>query len=186
MGDMTKGQVRITVSYTEHYKSLCRHAWYGAGRPDRSTEIVAVIPEDEYGRRPDGHTINKWRNDYLWDAWGDEMDAKVEQIAEDKLINQRLWMLKKQAAYGAELQLKGIKHLRKDGFDTSASAVSAMKLGIDVERTARGISDRLAKMAKLSDEQLTEETQKLLDRAMESGEIIDAAEVEDVEDAKDK
>ena len=70
-----------------------------------------------------------------------------------------------------------------------ASAVSAIKLGVDVERTSRGISDRLVKLTKLSDEELTEETQKLLDMALESGEIIDVAEVpedkeeDEIEDA---
>ncbi len=166
------------TAYTEHYKTLCKHAWYAAGRPDKGPHIVEAIKEDEYGRKPEPNTLLAWRNEYLWDAWADEMDAQVEKKAEDKLVNLRLVMLSKQAAFGAEMQLKGIDHIRQYGFDSSSSAVSAIKLGIDTERTSRGISDRLIKMAKLSDEELTEETQKLLDRALESGEIIDVAEVE--------
>jgi len=178
-------KVTVATAYTEHYKVLCKHAWYGGGRPDKSPQILDLIPEDEHGRKPQAQTISEWRNDYLWDAWADEMDAQVEQIVEDELVNQRLVMLKKQAALGAEMQLKGIEHIRHHGFDTSASAVSLIKLGIDTERTSRGISDRLAKLVKLSDEQLTEEAQKLLDRAMESGEVIDVADVEDIEDDED-
>lgn len=178
-------KMTTSVVYAEHYKTQCKHAWYGAGRPDKLFQADKMFPEDEYGRRPDTSTINTWRNEYLWDAWADEMDAQVEKLAEDDLINSRLVMLKKQAAYGAELQLKGIEHLRKSGFDSSASAVSAMKLGIDVERTSRGISERLIKITKLSDEQLMAETQKLLDDAMETGEIIDVADIETEEDSTD-
>lgn len=182
---MTKDKPRIYAAYTEHYKTLCKHAWYAHGRPDRIGEILSLLPEDELGRKPNIPAINKWRNEQIWDAWADEMDAKAELIAEDELVNQRLVMLKRQASIGAELQTKAIDHLREHGFDTSASAVSAIKLGIATERTSKGISDRLVKLAELSDEQLTIEAQKLLDKALESGEIIDVAEVkEETEDAK--
>src|SRR3972149_7397766 len=174
---MPKHAIGVTTAYTEHYKTQCKCAWYAGGRPDKTSQIVQLIPSDEYGRTPEPNTILTWRDEYLWDAWADEMDAKAEQVVESELVNQRIIMLKKQASLGAEIQLKGLNHLREHSFDTSASAVSAIKLGIDVERTSRGISDRLIKLTKLSDEELTEETQKLLDRALESGEIIDVAEI---------
>ena len=176
-----KKTVGLTSSYTEHYKTVLKTLWYSAGRPDGMKAFQDIVPNDEYGRKPDYHTIATWRDDQMWDAWADALDAESDTIVDDVLINQRLVMLKEQAARGHELQMKGMEHLRTSGFDTSASAVSAIKLGVDVERTSRGISDRLVKLTKLSDEELTDETQKLLDRALESGEIIDVADVEDIE-----
>lgn len=180
MGNMTRKKVvGATIIYTEHYKTLCKHAWYAAGRPDKIPRIIEAIPEDEHGRKPGTAVLTQWRDEEMWDFWADEMDAQVERIAEDDLVNSRLKMLQKQASLGAELQAKALEYLRETGFDTSSSAVSAIKLGIETERTSRGISRRLSKLAELSDEQLTEETQKLLDMAMESGEILDAEEMKE-------
>lgn len=167
----------ISTKFTEHYKFLCRHAWYAGGRPDGEASIMPVIPADESGRKPAYLTLVGWRDTYSWDAWADSMDAQVDKIVEDDLINERVKMLRDQASLGKELQTKALDYLRVNGFDSSSSAVSAIKLGVDTERTSRGISDRLVKMTKLTDEELSEETQKLLDRAMESGEIIDVQEV---------
>lgn len=183
-----KKTVGVTSPYTEHYKKTLMALWYASGRPDSMTGFQKEVPDDEYGRKPDYHTISDWRNEQMWDAWADSLDAEADKMVEDVLVNQRLVMLKEQAARGHELQMKGMEHLRTKGFDTSASAVSAIKLGVDVERTSRGISDRMVKFTKISDEQLTEETQKLLEEALESGEIIDVADIpeddEELEDAE--
>lgn len=186
-----KKSVGVSTAYTEHYKSVLMAFWYSSGRPDSVRGFAETVPDDEFGRKPDYHTIAKWRDEYLWDAWADELDAKAESVIEDVLVNQRVLMLKRQASNGKEMQDKAMNHFRTREPDTTASAVSMMKLGVDMERTSRGISDRIVKMTKMSDEELTTETQKLLDDAFESGEIIDMADIpedkneeEDVEDAE--
>ena len=167
--------------FTEHYKQECRKAWYLAGRPDSRYQIVKILPEDELGRVPNDSTVSLWRDEMGWDVWADALDAKAEAIVDDELVNERVLMLKRQASVGKELQDKGINYLRDNGMDTSASAISAIKAGVDMERTSRGISERLINLLKLSDEELTREAVQLLGRGKESGEIIDVP-GEDVEE----
>jgi len=174
-----------SVAYSEHYKTVCKAFWYSLGRPDKMAQFAKDVPPDEFGRKVGYETLKAWRQEFLWDAWADSLDAEAEKVVEDELVNQRIIMLRKQSALGAELQIKAIEHLRSSGFDTSASAVSAIKLGVDIERTSKGISDRLVRLTKMTDEELSGEAQKLLERAMESGEIIDAAEVPNTEEKID-
>jgi len=170
------------IAYTSHYKETCFIAWYSAGRPDKIPQIQEIIPEDENGRKPSIPTVAMWRDEMGWDWRADELDAKANSIVDDELINHRVLMLKEQAAIGKELQLKGIEHIREQGFDTSSSALGAVVKGAELERTSRGISERLVKISKLSNDRLLESIGKLLDEANESGEIIDVDAVEDKED----
>jgi len=162
--------------YTEHYKVACRDAWYAAGKPDRATQILEIIPEDEYGRKPNKQLLPDWRREMAWDVWADELDLRAEAIVDDELVNARVIMLKRQAATAKELQEDGIEYLREKGHDTSASAVRAIIQGAELERTSRGISEKIIKLHKMTDEKLMEEAQKYLGKAEESGEVIDLGE----------
>lgn len=178
---------KITRPYTDHYKVACRDAWYKAGRPSNPSTILEVAPEDEYGRKPGNQLIPDWRREMMWDVWADALDARAEAIVDDDLVNERVLMLKAQASRGKELQEQGIEYLRNSGHDTSASAVRAIVQGAELERTSRGISERIVKLHKMSDEALTMEAQKLLSKAEDSGEILDLSEdaIEDVSDGED-
>jgi len=175
---------RTLVAYTEHYQEECFSAWYSSGRPKQISRIMEILPEDEIGRKPSTHLVKVWRNEKNWDVRADELDARASAIVEDEMVNARVLMLKKQAAMGRELQEQGMDFLRENDFDSSSSAVSAIFKGAELERTSRGISERLVKLLKLPDDKLTEEVQKLLDEASQSGEIIDVDE-EDSEDDED-
>ena len=167
------------LAYTEHYKEECFTAWYSAGRPDGPSRISEVIPEDEHKRKPNRILLVKWRDELGWDSRADLLDAKAIAVVDDDLINARVLMLQEQAARGRELQTKGMAHIRDKKFDTSASAVQAVVHGAKIERTSRGLSERLTKLVDASDEELTEKVQKLLDRGSDSDEIIDVDEVDD-------
>ena len=169
--------------YTEHYKEECFRIWYAAGRPSKLADICKVLPEDEVGRVPTTLQVGRWRSEFWWDVRADDLDAKAHQIVDDELVNQRALMLKAQASRGKELQEAGMKYLREKGFDTSASALQAVIRGASVEQAARGISERLVKLAELSNESLNSEIQKLVERIEESGEIIDMEEVDVDEDS---
>lgn len=173
---------KLTTPYTEHHKELCFKAWYSAGRPDKIPQIKEIIPDDEHGRIPSDGIILKWRDELGWDVRADELDVKANAIVDDEMVNFRVLMLKEQASRGKELQVKGMYYLRKHEFDTSASAVSAIIKGADLERISRGLSERLTRLSQLSDDKLIGEVQKLLDIASESGEIIDAEEIDDDKD----
>jgi len=171
----------VKTPYTKHYKEECFSAWYAAGRPDKIPEIHRIIPKDIHGRKPVKIVIKTWRDKYFWDVRADDMDAKASGIVEDILISGRVMMLKEQASRGRELQVKGLNHIRTSGFDTSASAISAVFKGADLERVSRGLSERLVKLASTSDDKLSLEIQKLMEEAVDSGEILDMEEVEDTD-----
>ena len=167
--------------YSEHYKQDCRKAWYMAGRPDSRREIEKIAPKDSLGRTASDMTLSIWRNEMMWDAWADTLDAKAEAIVDDELVNERVLMLKRQASWGKEMGDKGIDYIREKGIDSSTSAISAIVKGTEMERTSRGISERLINLLKLSDDELTREAVQLLGRGRDSGEILDVPS-EDIED----
>ena len=172
------------IAFSEAYKDACRKSWYMAGRPAGKLNLEKCIPEDELGRKASTHVIVAWRREQTWDVWADMLDARAEAIVDDQLVNERVLMLKRQASIGKEIQEQAIEYLREEGFDTSASAVNAITRGAELERTSRGISERLLNLLKLSDDELTREAVQLLNRGNDSGEIIDIPE-ENIEDAED-
>ena len=181
MGEPKTLTKQSTAPYTEHYKQECRKAWYVAGRPDSRYKIAEVVPPDQDGRHPDALTLSYWRDEMGWDVWADALDAKAEAIVDDELVNERVLMLKRQAGWGKEMGDKGINYLREHDFDTSASAVSAIVKGVEMERTSRGISERLINLLKMDDESLTREAVQLLGRGKDSGEVLDIP-TEDIEE----
>lgn len=175
---MSKPKIKPQQRYTVHYKTQCFNTWYSMGRPDM-TVLHAEMDEDEHGRKPLSQILLNWRHEENWDVHGDDLDARANAIVDDELVNHRVLMLKEMASKGKELQRLGIDWIRKNKFDTSSSAVSAVFKGAELERTSRGISERLVKMLKMDDEKLTERVQRLLDKASDAGEIIDVAPVEE-------
>ena len=169
---MSNPKKKIYKNYSKTYKQNCFNTWYSMGRIGID-KLRAKMDEDEHGRKPSIPILINWRHENSWDVHADELDAKAEAIVDDELVNHRVLMLKQMASKGKELQKMGIEWLRDNKFDTSSSAVSAIFKGAELERTSRGISERLVKMLKMSDETLLLEAQKLLEKASDSGEIID-------------
>lgn len=183
---MSKPSSRSYVAFTPHYQEECFTLWYSAGRPRTARQTLDSIKEDEHGRKPSEALIRTWRNDLGWDARADVLDAKADSIVEDELIGARVMMLKEQASRGRQLQVMGLEYLKENDFDTSASAVSAVFKGANLERTSRGLSEHLVKMLKMPDDKLTLEVQRLIQEATDSGEVIDVEELkEDSEDDED-
>jgi|GEM_PF-1549882 len=169
---------KITLAYSDIYIEKIFYVWYSHGRPSRlPSDFTDFIPEDENNRKPKLSLISKWKSERSWDLRADELDAKAMQIADDEVIMQKAQMLKRQAEIGLELQELGMKALRTDDFDSSASAVNAVVKGVEIERSSRGISEFLMKLSKMSDADIKDELAKLALR--EDLTIIDAEEKED-------
>lgn len=170
------------VTYTPAYQEECFQSWYTAGRPNKSTDIVDVIPftHDEHQRKPIPSVIAKWRDELGWDWRADELDAKVAAQSEDFLVTQKVLMLKEQAARARQVQVMGFDHLLEHGFDSSSSAVSAIIKGAELERTSKGLESMLAKIAKMSDADLLKQIkdiQSKLSSGQTSEIILDGDEV---------
>jgi len=180
------------VVYTESYKEACFQAWYAAGKPTLVKDLLEALPEDEHDRKPHPDVVRRWRNADRWDLRADKLDAQVTMRMEDTLINQRVEMLQKQAQRAKKLQEDGMEYLEENGFDSSSSALTAVLKGAELERTSLGLSDTIMKLAKLTNDELTSETQKLLQRFIDNGQsmddILDAATIpeEDIEDDEDE
>jgi hypothetical protein len=172
----------VLVEFNKHYQESCFEAWYSAGRPGALKRIYEVIPSDEFARKPSIDLIGKWRNELNWDIRADELDARAITKSENHLILEKAKMLKRQADTGFKLQEKGMEYLEKEGFDTASSAVSAISKGVEIERSSRGISDFILKLAKMTDSDVKDEIRKLSERVEPSDRIIDVAQVEEKED----
>ena len=164
-------------AYSDHYKEECFKAWYAGGRPNKIPQIAELLPEHDK-KKPNPQTLTKWRDELYWDVRADELDARANAIVDDDLVNQRVLMLREQASKGKLLQVLGMEYIMEHDFDTSASAVTAVIKGANLEKTSRGISERLMKLADITDDKLTAEVQKLVDQIDKSGEVIDMEEKE--------
>jgi hypothetical protein len=164
--------------YSQQYKEACFQAWYSSGRPTQVKVLEEILPEDEYGRKPNIDVIRLWRKEDNWDSRADMLDEKVSKKMDTFLVDQKVEMLKQQARRARIIQEKGLEYLEENGFDSSSSAVAAIIKGAELERISFGISDTILKLSKLSDEELLDETQKLLSKFLESGSnVIDLGEI---------
>lgn len=165
----------LAIIYSPGYQEACFQAFYAAGRPSKATDIRSILPE-ENGTKPSTETIRKWRDALNWDIRADELDLKVAEQSDDLLVAQKVAMLQRQATVAQEIQELGYQHLIRKGFDTAASAVSAIIKGAELERTSRGIGAMIDKLAKMSDADVVKTIKELASRMEDSvaGEIIDA------------
>jgi len=171
------------IHYSEFYKEQVFLAWYNAGRPYIRKKIEEAIPEDEYGRKPDMQSFRQWRDELNWGARGDELDARVIKEAEDVAVQSKILMLKEQAARARKMQQQAEEFLDEQGFDSSSSAVQALIRGGEWEMKTRGMSQTLMKILELDNDGLMSETQALVERLLQTGEVIDVAEItEDLEE----
>lgn len=170
------------ATYTQNYQDTCKHVWYANNRCE-ITVLRQRIPE-ENGRRPNLSMLNKWRVELMWDFWADLMDSKALEIAEENLIIQKANMLKRHAEKALQLQDEAMAYLLEEGFDSSASAVNAIIKGAELERTSRGIGDAIIKMAQMTNDELKDEILKLVARAGENGQIVDADIVPEKDDTE--
>ena len=176
-----------TAIYNQNYIKKCFDAWYLAGRPNTPTGIRRIIPEHESGKKPSTRTIYYWSVNGSWDLWADEMDARVAVLADENLVQQKAQMLRVHQEQAKEVSLKALEHIRKDGFDSSSSAVQAFFRGLEEQRKTAGFSDLLERLEKMTNNQVEQEIIALLNRASDNDQIIDANVVNDadVEEAEE-
>lgn len=159
--------------YSEEYKQIIKQEWYKQGRPG-SKKLLQYLPVDEHGRKPNPLVIDRFRKEGWWDVWADEMDSQVMMAVEDTIITEKANMLKRHAQVGWTMIDKGMEFLVSGTFDSSSSAVAAIKAGVEIERISRGVGEMLVKMAQMDNGAITQEIIKLVNRASENNQIIDA------------
>jgi hypothetical protein len=177
--------ISVYEGYTQTYKDQLRQFWYATGRVELATLLrLEDCPKDQFGRIPNKQNVNKWKKEDMWDFWADDLDARAMTVVEDDLIAQRIEMLKRHSTVGFMMIEKGKEFLASGTFDSSSSAIQAIKVGVEIERTSRGVSEFMAKTAQMDNSAVKEEIMKLISRASENNQIIDL-EVEEVPEKKE-
>ncbi len=160
--------------FSDEYIERCFEVWYSMNQPSNMQLLQEALPESPEGKKPGKALLRQIRDNYGWQERADSLNALAIQKVETQLVNQKSNMLKHQAEQAFQIATLARDHLLENGFDTSASAVSALFRATEEERTVRGISEFLIKISKLSDEDVMKEAAKLLKRNSEAieGEVI--------------
>ena len=160
-----------TSPYTEEYKEICFTVWYGASKP-RGKELVDILPDDKYGRKPPLRLLYKWQRQE-WNERAKNLDIKTRESLDALIITKRVEMFERHAEAGAQLADMGLDYFEEKGITTDTAAIRAIKEGTDLERKSAGISELLKKFSTMSDKQLQSRARELL-AADEDINIIEA------------
>jgi hypothetical protein len=179
---LTQGQTSVK-DFSEDYIEQCFTIWYSLGQTTSMTVLQDAIPEVE-GKKPSTTKLRSFRDGNGWIERADALNQKAIEKVEHKLIDMKSDMLKRQAESAFKIAKVAEDYLLENGFDTAASAVSAIKWAQEEERTVRGVSEMMIKISKMSPDELMQEAAKLLKR---NSEVIDVEaqemEAEEKEDA---
>lgn len=167
-------------SFSDEYKKQIFILWYNSGKP-HAAELKRVIKE------PDPLTNQLFTERQLsslisteFRALADYFDNEVAKALETKLVSEKVEMLREHAELGKEIAKMGMKYLEEHGIGGSRNALNAIIQGLKIERESRGTPIELAKIAKMSDDQIIDELKTLV----EGSEILslEAANDEEVSD----
>lgn len=175
-------------AWGEQYIEDAFWIWYRSGRVT-ADELRKLLPDRE-GQLPAKQTIYEWRSVNRWTDRADALDLQVTREVEKQAIQERVEMLRHHADVGRELLDKGIRYLRKNPLEDDRAAIHAIRVGSQLEMQSRGLPDAVFKAAEMSDQQLGNVIEKLMDKIPEGSlqdmvEVIEG-EVKDLEDNADE
>ena len=139
--------------FTPEYREQAFAMWYASNKCTLDS-LVLMLPETEHGEKPQYSTVVSWKHDGRWVERAANLDLEVQTQLERELVGQRVEMMKRHAEFAQEIVEKAMEKLRVGGFDTSASAVAALRVGFDEEKKSRGMEVALTRIAQMDDEQL--------------------------------
>jgi hypothetical protein len=172
---LTQGQTSVK-DFSEDYIEQCFTIWYSLGQTTSMTVLQDAIPEVE-GKKPSTTKLRSFRDGYGWVERADGLNAKAIEKTEVALVDKRAEMFLRQIETALAVGEKAREQILLDGFDSSASAVNALKWAQEEERTVRGVSEMMVKISKMSPEELMKEAAKLLKRSSEAVIDVEAEEL---------
>ena len=168
---MTQGETQNKV-YSDEYIEQCFEIWYSMNQISNLVVLQDHLPENTDGRKPSIAHLRQMRETYGWIERADALNAKAIEKVEHHLIDMKSDMLKRQAESAFKIAKIAEDYLIENGFDTAASAVSAIKWAQEEERTVRGVSEMMIKISKMTPDELMQEAAKLLKRNSQVIDII--------------
>ena len=170
--------------YTDEYRRKCFDAWYLNNKP--SAEVThELIPEYAPNKKPGLELLRSWiREEWVFHA--QELDVEIQRKADEEVIKKRVKILERHQEQSVKMQTKAMEHLMAEGFDSSASAVQALFRGMEEERKTAGFSDLLEKLETMTNNQVRDTIINLINRATENNQIVEGAEVPELESGEEE
>lgn len=162
-----------TSGYTDDYKESVFQLWLELGQPSFRVLRENVKP-DVQGRIPHEDHLNRWSHQYKWYERRDEIQGKAALVVENKLVEKTVEMWGRHADNAQKVIDIAITHILENGFDTSASAVAALKWAQDEERRTRGAEALIENIKSSDNETIIEKIRKLAERRASTDDVIDA------------
>jgi len=150
--------------FSEDYRENMFELWYKQGKPSNII-FHRRAPADENNVMPTAATFKFWIDD--WRERAEALDELVMQKLNERLVYEKVEMLKRHSEAGRKMQKMAIdtlEQLKPDDF-TSSSLIRLWAEGIRIERESSGIPEALEKMTKMSDEQLVDEIKDIFSHA---------------------
>lgn len=167
--------------YTDSYIESLFEIWYaGGGQEYRIFYDKKIIPQDQEGRIPSYQQFINWANEYRWQERKDALDARALEKAEENLINKQVAMWKEHADAAAKIRKEALAYIEEHGFDSSTSAIQAIKWAQEEERKTRGAEAFIESVKNKSNDELISMIRGLAERQLSTEDIIEA-EQEDAE-----
>jgi hypothetical protein len=168
---MTQGETQNKV-YSDEYIEQCFEIWYSLNQTSNLVVLQDHLPKNAEGRKPSIIHLRQMRDTHGWIERADVLNTKAIEKVEHRLIDMKADMLKRQAETAFKVAKVAEDYLLENGFDSAASAVSAIKWAQEEERTVRGVSDMMIKISKMTPDELMQEAAKLLKRNSQVIDII--------------
>ena len=159
--------------YSDSYVELLFERWYSLGGPEYKAFFKGDIPADEFGRIPSYEAIQNFARDYRWQERKDELNGRAVMKAEEAMVERQFQMWKEHADAAAEVRREALAYIKEHGFDTSASAVQAIKWAQEEERRTRGVEEFYKTVKDKSNDQLLDMIRALAERQLSGDEIIE-------------
>lgn len=161
--------------YSDAYKMSVRAVWYTNGCPSIKKFVeMKLIPADEQGRTANAYQITHWFDDESWTQWRDVMNAELSVQIEKRMMTDRMRVIKKQLVISENVIDKAYTDIMEKGFDSSASAVQALKNFMVEQRGLMQIDKMIQELAEKDTIDIQKEFKELAERAgltMVEGEI---------------
>jgi hypothetical protein len=106
-------------------------------------------------------SLREWAVWFDWVARADYRDREAAAKADRDAIKRRSEMLKRHRQAAELLTRRGIEHFAKNEIERANDAISAIKTGVEMERTAEGMPAWVGELLNADEQQLRREYERL-------------------------
>lgn len=159
----------VKAIYTEDYKESAYWVWYRSGKPAMSL-LADMLELTSEGEKPSSQLLNNWSKKNNWAQRANILDMQVRREIERQAVQEKVEMFERQATVGKKLIDKAMHYLEDNEWDfrTPKEALTAIRLGAEIERKTRGIGSTIQKISEMESGKLDEKITALIANAKES------------------